>query len=189
MNSAWARLPCCFSKDLLKGDFLEFIWPRFRSLKFRKCKIYAGHLFIQNLVDWKNAPRNWEKVFCFWDNCIWIGIVKLSLLRRAYMLSAATVWTRSLKTWHVNKRNFSQLNCLEIDHKYNPEDVEQISILFRPVYHVASEGSSETRLFRDLCNHVFGVSNFGNTKSMRVNAFFKMFKIWSRFQKCRKKFR
>ena len=144
---------------------------------------------LKVLVDCKNAPRNWEKVFCFWDNCIWIGIVKLSLLRRAYMLSAATVWTRSLKTWHVNKRNFSQLNCLEIDHKYNPEDVEQISILFRPVYHVASEGSSETRLFRDLCNHVFGVSNFGNTKSVRVNAFFKMFKIWSRFQKCRKKFR
>ena len=26
----------------------------------------------------KNAGKNSEKVFCFWDNCLWIGIVKLS---------------------------------------------------------------------------------------------------------------
>ena len=30
------------------------------------------------------------------------------------------------------------------------------------------EGSSETGLFRHLSNHVFGVRNFENTKSMRV---------------------
>ena len=30
------------------------------------------------------------------------------------------------------------------------------------------DGSSETGLFRYLSNHVFGVRNFGNTKSMTV---------------------
>ena len=30
------------------------------------------------------------------------------------------------------------------------------------------DGSSETGLFRHLSNHVFGVRNFGNTKSMTV---------------------
>ena len=32
-----------------------------------------------------------KKAFCFWDNCISIGIVKLSLLRRGYFSSAANV--------------------------------------------------------------------------------------------------
>ena len=30
----------------------------------------------------KKKGKNGEKVFCFWDNCIWIGDVKLSLLNR-----------------------------------------------------------------------------------------------------------
>ena len=37
------------------------------------------------------------------------------------------------------------------------------------------EGSSETGLFSDISDHVFGVRNFGKTKSMRVIFFFKIF--------------
>ena len=51
------------------------------------------------------------------------------------------------------------------------------------------EMTSEKRLFRHLSNHVLGVRNFGNTKSMTVIFFFNMFKIYSRFQKCKKQFR
>ena len=39
------------------------------------------------------------------------------------------------------------------------------------------EGSSEMGFFRHLYNHVFGVHNFRNTKSMRIIFFFKMLKI------------
>ena len=51
-----------------------------------------------------------EKVFLFWDNCIWIGIVKLTLLRTG-KTSAANVLTSSPKIRDVNKRDFFQVNC------------------------------------------------------------------------------
>ena len=38
-------------------------------------------------------------------------------------------------------------------------------------------GSSETRLFRYLSDHVFGVRNFGNTKSFVVMFFSKYLKF------------
>ena len=53
-----------------------------------------------------------KKFFCFWDNCILTGIVKMSLLRTGYLLSASNVLTSSPKIWHVSKRDFSQLNWL-----------------------------------------------------------------------------
>ena len=51
------------------------------------------------------------------------------------------------------------------------------------------EGSSETGRFKYLSEHVFGVRNFGNTKSMRMIFFFKILKIYCKYQKCSKKFR
>ena len=60
--------------------------------------------------DLKNVRKNWEKVFCFWDNCIWIGIVKLSLSRTGYFSSGANALTSSTKILHVNKTDFFQLN-------------------------------------------------------------------------------
>ena len=53
------------------------------------------------------------------------------------------------------------------------------------------EGSSETGLFRHLSNHVFGVRNFGNTKSMRVIFVSKCSKFntdLKNFKKSEKKF-
>ena len=61
-------------------------------------------------LDFKNAAKNWKKVFCFWDNCIWIGIAKLSLLRTRYFLSAGNVLTSNPRIWHVNKGDVFQLN-------------------------------------------------------------------------------
>ena len=56
-------------------------------------------------LDFENAGKSWGKVFCYLDNCIWIGIVKLSLLRTGYFSSAANVLTSSPKIWHANKRD------------------------------------------------------------------------------------
>ena len=67
------------------------------------------------IVDFKKAAKDWQKVFCFRDNCFWIGIVKLSLLRTGYFSSAANVLTSSNKIWHLNKRDFFQLNWLGND--------------------------------------------------------------------------
>ena len=73
-----------------------------------------GSKFSKINLDFKNAAKNWEKVF-FWYNCICIGIVKLSLLRTNYFLSVADVLTRCPKILHVNKRDFFQLNFLGRD--------------------------------------------------------------------------
>ena len=51
------------------------------------------------------------------------------------------------------------------------------------------KGFSQTGLFRHLSDYVFRVCNFGNTISVRVIFFFKIFKISFEFQKCSKKLR
>ena len=66
-------------------------------------------------LDLKNAAKNWEKAFSFPYDCIWIGIVNLSLLRIGYFSLAANELTSSPKIWHVNKRELFQLNCLGSD--------------------------------------------------------------------------
>ena len=51
------------------------------------------------------------------------------------------------------------------------------------------EGSSETRLFRQLSIHVFRVRNFGNKKAVTAIFSFKIFQISYKFQKGSKKLR
>ena len=63
----------------------------------------------------QKSSKNSDKFFCFWDNCIWIGIVKLSLLRTGYFSSAPNVLTNSNKILQVNKRDLFQLNWLGRD--------------------------------------------------------------------------
>ena len=78
-----------------------------------------GSYFVSTLLKFnlkfKKAAENSEKVFSFWDNCIWIGIVKLSQLRTPYFLSAASVLTSSREILHVKKEDFFQLNFLGSD--------------------------------------------------------------------------
>ena len=59
-------------------------------------------------LDFKKEAKNWENAFCFWENCIGIWTVKLSLLRTGYFSSRAGVFTSDPKIWHVNKRDFFQ---------------------------------------------------------------------------------
>ena len=47
----------------------------------------------------------------FWDNCIWIGCIKLFPLRREYFSSAVNMLTTSLKILLITKKDFSQLSC------------------------------------------------------------------------------
>ena len=59
--------------------------------------------------------KNWEKVFGFWDNWMWIFIVKLSLLRTGYFSSTANVLRSSPKIWNVDKRDFFEHNSFAND--------------------------------------------------------------------------
>ena len=117
LNSLWTHLPSWFWKSPLKQDF-----PDIYVMTFSESVISE----IQNLwwssfhpkyykfnLDFKNARKSSEKVFSFREYCIWIGIIKMSLLRTGYLSSTANVLKGSPKTCHVNKRNFFQLSCLE----------------------------------------------------------------------------
>ena len=66
-------------------------------------------------LDFKNSAKNKEKILDFWDNCIWIGMVKLSLLRTGYFSLAANVLRSCPKNWHADKSDFFQLNLFAID--------------------------------------------------------------------------
>ena len=89
---------------LVRNSEIQDLWA---SSFWSKCSKFQ--------LDFKNAAKNSEKVFCFWDNCIWIGIVKLSLFRTGYFSSAANVLTNSPNNLHVNQKDFYQLNWLGND--------------------------------------------------------------------------
>ena len=120
LNCAWARLPCCLSKGLLKQDFLDGYLTTFsESIRnFENTKSMWENFFFKiskfNL-DFKNSAKNFEKLFCFSDNCIWIGNVKLFLLTTGHYSSVANMLTSSPKIWDVNKGDFLQLNWLGSD--------------------------------------------------------------------------
>ena len=66
-------------------------------------------------LDLKNAKKQSEKGFCFWDKSIWTGCVKLSLPRKEYLSSTVGVLTSSLKIFHFTKTDFFQLNYVHTD--------------------------------------------------------------------------
>ena len=57
-----------------------------------------------------------KKNFCFWDNFVGIGCVKLCLLRREYLSSAVIVLTNTYKALHLTKTDFFRLNYFQNDH-------------------------------------------------------------------------
>ena len=115
-NSAFARVSFCLSNGCLKGDFLDIYPTTFLESVISKLQNLWGSYFVSKWLKFnlklKKAARNREKVLCFWDNCIWIRAAKLCLLRTGYFSSAANVLTSSPNIWHVNNRNFFQLNWL-----------------------------------------------------------------------------
>ena len=74
-NSAWARLWCCLSKHPLKREFLDIYLTTFSESVTSKIQNLWGLSFYSKCskfnLDFKNAAQNLEKIFCFWDNCIW----------------------------------------------------------------------------------------------------------------------
>ena len=56
-----------------------------------------------------------KKLVFFWDNCVRIGCVKLSLFRREYFLSAVNVLTNSYKALRLTKTDFFRLNYRQND--------------------------------------------------------------------------
>ena len=118
-KNVWSSLTSCFPKGPLKEDFLEIYLTKFFGVRnFGNTSavrvIFFGNYSKLNMY-FKNAVTNSENVFCFLDNCVWIGSLKLSLLRREYLSSAVNMLTNIPKILHMTKRDFFQLNCFHSD--------------------------------------------------------------------------
>ena len=90
-------------------------------------------------VNFENAINNSENAFCFWDNCVRIGCLKLSLLRREYLSSAVNVLGNSYKPLYLTETNFFDSSTFKVITKYDKGAVAQITTVFEPVYHVACQ--------------------------------------------------
>ena len=60
----------------------------------------------------RKAEKN---VFAFRDNCIWVGCVKLSLLRSQYFWPAVNMLKNSPEILPMTKGDFFELTCLHSD--------------------------------------------------------------------------
>ena len=88
-------------------------------------------------VDSKNAEKNIEKRFCFWDKGIWIVCIEFFLLIREFLSSTVNVLRKRLKNFHISKSDFCNLITFIVitqDDKSAPIKIESV---FQPVLHVA----------------------------------------------------
>ena len=79
-------------------------------------------------------------MFCFWDKCIWIVSIHLSLLLREYLSSAVIVLRKGLQNLHVSKSDFCKSITFTLIIQDNKGALIKIESVFWPVYHVAFRG-------------------------------------------------
>ena len=145
----WSRFEQClgtFTMLLVEGSSETGLFRRlsdyvfgirnFESTKSMRVNLYSKILKFN--VDFKNSAKNWEKLFCFSDNCIWIGNIKLFPLRTPHYSSVANMLTSSPKIWDVNKRDFFEHYSLPVINQDDTSDVMWIWKLLQHFYHVAS---------------------------------------------------
>ena len=100
-----------------------------RAFFFRKYSKFTG--------DSKNAQKNSEKMFYFWEKYIWIVSIQLSLLIREYLSQAVTVLRKGLRNFHVCKSHFCNSITFTVITQDDKGPIIKIESVFGPVYHVA----------------------------------------------------
>ena len=147
----WSRFQqclCTFTVLLFEGlseTGLNRHWPKqvFAVRNGGNTKALRVFFFqnIQNFnADFKKAEENFKKFSCFWENCIWIGIVKLSLLRTGYLLLAANVSTSSPRFYMSMRGTFSNSVFFPVTNEFEKGAVMEISTVLWQVYDIAFPG-------------------------------------------------
>ena len=185
-------MPCYFSNNPLKGNFLDiYVTTFFGVRKFKNTSAMRVIFSLKMLKiesQFRKSKNNIENVFRFWDKCILKASNKWPLLRREYMSSAVNGWTNSPKTLHITQRDFFKLNYLQKDQKiwlrHCRSALNSVSArlpCYLSKHHLKGD-------FLDIyLTTFFGVRKFKNTSAMRVIFLLKMFKIESKFRKWKKK--
>ena len=139
-------------------------------------------------VDSRNWMKNWERVFCFSDNCIWIRSCKFWQYWTGYLPSGVSVLTKTPKILPNTMVDIFQINFPQNDENTWKKRSHGDFVSFWDTFtfllskRVPKRGFSQSGLRK-----LFTVSNFGNTLAMTIIFEFKMFKIWWIFQKLKKK--
>ena len=97
----------------------------------------------------KNAQINSEKIFGFWEKCIWIVCIHLLLVIREYVSWAVNVLRKGLKNFHESKSDFCNSITFTVITRGVKSALIKIESVFSTVYldacrEVLSNGSLET---------------------------------------------
>ena len=147
------RFSCCFSNCLQKCDFLDIYLTTVSRIRNFENTSAMRFIFFWKFskfnLNVKNAEKAWEKVIPVRDKFFWIGCVKLSLLRREYLLPAVNVLKNSPNFLSITKRNFFEL---KLPSEWSINIVKVLSFRFQhcliPCTMLLVKGFSEMRLFR-----------------------------------------
>ena len=100
VNALTNSLSASIISEIITLEYSSFFW---------KCSKFHAHF--------RNAIKNPDKVFCFWDNGVWNCCGKFCILLPEYWSSAVNALTNSLKISYQTEGNFLQLNLPRIDKK------------------------------------------------------------------------
>ena len=134
-------LPCRLSRGPFKRERLDiylrtsFVVGNFGNTEAMRVIVFWK--FSKFNADSKNAEKNWEKMFSFWDKSIWIVCIHLSLLLREYLLLGVNVLRKGLKNFHVSKSDFCNSITFTVITRTGKSALLNNGSVFRPVYHVA----------------------------------------------------
>ena len=149
INMLWCRFQQClatFTILLVEGSSQTGLFRHSCNhfvgvLNFGNGKAIRVIFFFKPLkfnLDFKNVAENREKSFCFWNKCISIRIIKLSLLRIWYLSYAANVLTSSPRFCMSIRETFSNSIDLAVINESDKGDVMHIWTVLGHLPHVAS---------------------------------------------------
>ena len=176
------------------GFFNHLNYHAFWSLYLRKHISYQAHLFfqnVQNLMKISKIQKRIQKIFLvseitafklvalnthfYWQRILVIGSECVNKQSQDFRYGYDRIfWTEVFSEWWKNMTKLPP--CI-------------FEWCLWPFNMMTVHKCSGTGLFSHLSIALFAVYNFGNTSAVRLIFSFKMFKIWCRFQKYRKKIR
>ena len=141
-NSACSRSSSSLPKCPLKRYFLDIYFITFFGVRnFRNTSAMRAFFFWKTFKVWsrlqKCKNKNWHQFSCFWDNCLWIGCVKVFVLRKEYFPRVVNALANTFQILHISKRDFSNPIAFTVINNYAKGGVAQISTVLGRVHHAA----------------------------------------------------
>ena len=129
-------------------------------------------------------------VFGFNDDSIWIGDNKFSQSRIGCLSLAVNVFPNTPKIQHVTKGGIFQIRFSQSDEKiwWKCSHADFTRVWYPLTCWLSNSDLKQCFLESGLTKSLT-VCNFRNKVSMTIIFFFKMFKIWCRFQKWKERIR